>query len=226
MRKRVPRVVARAVATNCCWPMVRLESIAPAAILNPISSRIFWASRTISPCGVASATGWPSQYTSPPERTWTPVSSLISVDLPAPFSPTIAWISPFSKIRSTLFSAWVAPNRLSSPLSTRRGAAESTAPDILLPPSCRASSMSGRTGLRSFRRCDLLHLRVQELLRTGTVHVLLGNEVNPRVDSRRYLLALRCGQRGLDAQVAHVVRILDDQCHDVTVGQQFNEFIV
>ena len=31
--------------------------------------------------------------------------------------------------------------------------------------------------------CDLLHLRVQELLRTGTVHVLLGDEVHPRVDS-------------------------------------------
>src|SRR5580692_1188911 len=177
-------------------------------------------------CGVASATGWPSQYTSPPERIWTPVSSLISVDLPAPFSPTIAWISPFSKIRSTLFSAWVAPNRLSSPLSTRRGAAESAAPDILPPPSCRASSMSGRRGLGSFRRCDLLHLRAQELLRTGTVHVLLGNEVYPRVNSRRHLLALRRGQRGLDAQVAHVERILHDQRHDVTVGQKFHKLIV
>jgi hypothetical protein len=44
----------------------------------------------IASCGLASATGWPSQKISPLVRGWTPVSSLISVDLPAPFSPTIA----------------------------------------------------------------------------------------------------------------------------------------
>ena len=41
-----------------------------------------------------------------------PVSSLISVDLPAPFSPTMAWTSPGMKLRLTAFSAWVPANFL------------------------------------------------------------------------------------------------------------------
>ena len=51
--------------------------------------------------------GWPSQMTSPAVAAMTPVRSLMSVDLPAPFSPTMAWISPGSKARSTGFSACV-----------------------------------------------------------------------------------------------------------------------
>ena len=51
--------------------------------------------------------------------------------LPAPFSPTIAWISPASKVRSTFFRACVAPKRLSSPLRTRRGAAVAAPPVFL-----------------------------------------------------------------------------------------------
>lgn len=42
---------------------------------------------------------------------------------------------------------------------------------------------------------NLLHLRVQQLLRTGAAHVLLGNKVYPRVYSRRNALALRRGDR-------------------------------
>ena len=36
----------------------------------------------------------------------------ISVDLPAPFSPAIAWISPRRSSKSTPRSAWIAPNDL------------------------------------------------------------------------------------------------------------------
>ena len=61
---------------------------------------------------------------------------LISVDLPAPFSPTIAWTSPASNSRSTAFRAWVAPKRLSSFLRTRRGAPFPVAPLLLLLPPC------------------------------------------------------------------------------------------
>ena len=59
--------------------------------------------------------------TSPEVRGWTAVSTLIRVDLPAPFSPTMAWISPSSKARSTALSACVAPKLLSSFLSERMG---------------------------------------------------------------------------------------------------------
>src|ERR1700751_5409040 len=46
---------------------------------------------------------------------WTPPRMRISVDLPAPFSPTTAWISPNATSKSTPSSATVAPNRLPTP---------------------------------------------------------------------------------------------------------------
>ena len=50
------------------------------------------------------------------------MSSLISVDLPAPFSPTMAWISPRSKARSTDFSACVRAEALVEPVQDRAAA--------------------------------------------------------------------------------------------------------
>src|SRR3954454_432965 len=40
------------------------------------------------------STGWPSTATTPSSHTSAPVAILISVDLPAPFSPTSAWTVP------------------------------------------------------------------------------------------------------------------------------------
>src|SRR6516162_1362836 len=70
---------------------------------------------------------------------------------------------------------------------------------------------------------DLLHLRVQELQRTGAVHVLLSNNVHPCVNSGRNLLAIGRGKRRLYTPVAHTVRVLYDQCRHITVPEQLYE---
>src|ERR671911_577962 len=56
-----------------------------------------------------------------------PVRMFISVDLPAPFSPRRAWISPRRSSRSTPSLAVTAPKRLTMPRSSR---ASSAAPDV------------------------------------------------------------------------------------------------
>ena len=47
----------------------------------------------------------PSTRISPASKSFTPVRHLISVDLPAPFSPISAWISPLRRVKSTWSSA-------------------------------------------------------------------------------------------------------------------------
>src|SRR6266699_517080 len=71
---------------------------------------------------------------------WTPPRMRISVDLPAPFSPTTAWISPNATSKSTPSSATVAPNRLPTP----------------------SALMAGRVIASTRNECHL-HLRVGEL---------------------------------------------------------------
>src|SRR6266478_5218527 len=71
---------------------------------------------------------------------WTPPRMRISVDLPAPFSPTTAWISPNATSKSTPSSATVAPNRLPTP----------------------SALMAGRVIASTRKECHL-HLRVGEL---------------------------------------------------------------
>src|SRR5918996_10386 len=55
----------------------------------------------------------------------------MSVDLPAPFSPTMPWIVPRGICRSTFLLAWTGPKRLSMPLSSTAGSAFA-ADDLLL----------------------------------------------------------------------------------------------
>src|SRR6516165_5603148 len=62
--------------------------------------------------GLAKWHSSPSRRTTPRLGRWTPPRMRISVDLPAPFSPTTAWISPYATSKSTPSSATVAPNRL------------------------------------------------------------------------------------------------------------------
>ena len=57
----------------------------------------------------------PSIRMLPASFSYTPVSTLISVDFPAPFSPIRAWISPLRRVKSTLFSALVPGNCLQIP---------------------------------------------------------------------------------------------------------------
>src|SRR5687768_7237875 len=66
-------------------------------------------------------TGSPSKRISPLSLGWMPAMHLISVDLPAPLSPTSAMTSPFDTWKSTSNSAWTAPKLLETPTSSRTG---------------------------------------------------------------------------------------------------------
>src|SRR5262249_41683443 len=71
--------------------------------------------------GLAKWHSLPSRRTTPRSGRWTPARMRISVDLPAPFSPTTAWISPNAASKSTPSSATVAPNRLLTPSALTAG---------------------------------------------------------------------------------------------------------
>src|SRR5690606_3062708 len=71
-----------------------------------------WASS-----GVVGATGAPSSTMLPASGISTPVTSLIRVDLPAPFWPISAWISPARRVSPASARATVAPKRLRRPLA-------------------------------------------------------------------------------------------------------------
>src|ERR1700742_4026938 len=79
---------------------------------------------------------------------WAPESIFSSVDLPAPFSPSSAWISPGATSKSTLARACTPGKRLLIPYMRRRGS-------VL----ARRSAMGGRRsarGGRSGRRASAL----------------------------------------------------------------------
>src|SRR3954447_9742249 len=83
--------------------------------------------------GEAKRTGVPSSRISPAYAPWTPAMIFISVDLPAPFSPTSPWISSVSRAKSTSRKAVTPPNDLLIPRSSRRGATVSDQ-EVLLHP--------------------------------------------------------------------------------------------
>src|SRR3954451_16817619 len=66
-------------------------------------------------------TGWPSKRTSPPSIGWMPATHLISVDLPAPLSPTRAMTSPAETWKSTSCRAITAPKCFDTPRSSWTG---------------------------------------------------------------------------------------------------------
>ena len=66
-------------------------------------------------------TGSPSKRISPLSTGWMPAMHLISVDLPAPLSPTSAMTSPADTWKSTSNSAWTAPKLFETPCSSRTG---------------------------------------------------------------------------------------------------------
>src|SRR4051812_2675723 len=73
-----------------------------------------WAS-----AGDAGSIEWPSSCISPVSRRYTPVRTLIRVDLPAPFSPIKAWTSPRRAVKSTFESA-LTPGKLLLTVRRRR----------------------------------------------------------------------------------------------------------
>ncbi len=69
-------------------------------------------SRAAESFGLVIETGLPSQRIWPSSAGLMPAMHLISVDLPAPLSPTRAMISPTSAWKSTPLRAVTAPKRL------------------------------------------------------------------------------------------------------------------
>ena len=67
----------------------------------------------------------------------------MSVDLPAPFSPTMPWIVPRGTVRSTSLLAWTGPKRLLMPISSTAGV-----PDVGRGSRSRLRSRVGRGYLR------------------------------------------------------------------------------
>ena len=61
--------------------------------------------------GVPKATGAPSSRTTPDVGGKTPLSTLTSVDLPAPLSPIRPTASDASRVNETSASAWMGPKR-------------------------------------------------------------------------------------------------------------------
>src|SRR5512134_1996609 len=60
---------------------------------------------------------------SPESGIWSPASTRIRVDLPAPFSPTNAWISPGHRSKLTRSTATVEPNDFVTSRNERTGSA-------------------------------------------------------------------------------------------------------
>src|SRR3954452_853883 len=67
--------------------------------------------------GDSTCTSSPSRSMRPSSGLWSPYRTFISVDFPAPFSPSRAWISPRRSSRSILSFATSAPKRLVTPSS-------------------------------------------------------------------------------------------------------------
>src|SRR6202043_1203026 len=71
-----------------------------------------------------------------------------------------------------------------------------------------------------------LDYRVEELLRTRGAHVGPGDKGCPDIDIGRHLLALRGGERSLDAVVTHAEWVLHDEPSEHVFLQEFDELLV
>src|SRR3954451_19261589 len=80
----------------------------------------------IASLGEAKWTGLPFSSTTPESGLWTRVITLISVDLPAPFSPSSAWIDPALSRRDTPSSAFTPGKPFVMSLSSRGNVVSST----------------------------------------------------------------------------------------------------
>src|SRR5947208_16136594 len=87
-------------------------------------------SRDASGCPSRSAV--PASRTSPASGTTPPPSTFTSVDLPAPFSPTSAWISPARTSKSTASSARTPGYDFDSPADVSSASSANAQPDLAL----------------------------------------------------------------------------------------------
>ena len=108
-------------AVLCSRPKIRFS-----ATVNTSTSMKCWCTMpipaAIASFGVREVCGRPSMVISPSSGCSIPYRTFISVDLPAPFSPSRQWISPGRMSRSMWSLATREPKRLVIPRSCSPGA--------------------------------------------------------------------------------------------------------
>src|SRR5947209_17221866 len=95
-----------------------------ATVITGTSMKCWWTipmPSSIATDGDPISTGRPSIRISPASGLYRPYRTDISVDLPAPFSPSSAWTSPVTTSKSTRSLATTEPNFFVIPLSSRAG---------------------------------------------------------------------------------------------------------
>src|SRR5438552_17467509 len=143
------------------------------------------ATASAGPCSAVSA---PSQRIAPASAGKIPEMILMSVDLPAPLSPTSATTSPGRTWNRTSVRACTAPNRLLMPRSSRNGpgrakvmrsSRSSGGGNELPPPNVRVRLLDacGLTGRGELRGADLGH-------RVGAVELVGDDGVLDRLGAR------------------------------------------
>src|SRR4030042_2729482 len=152
--------------------------------------------------GPAGANRLPSSQMAPPSGLTAPLNILIRVLFPAPFSPSRAWASPGRRSKSTSSRARVAPKFLEIRSMLRSGGWLSSI-------SCDAR-IFGKIGQK--KRPDL-----------GVFYVVPGRHVYSHIDDLVDGLTAEMERHKLDAQVAHLSGVLEDEPLDVSVAERLDE---
>src|ERR1700754_214147 len=149
--------------------------------------------------------GWPSKRTSPESYDWTPARPLISVDLPAPLSPTSALTRPGWTSMSTPLSTSTGPKLLRMSRSSMRAVM-----DVFLRRLLEAGLLARRLDRGRAHVGDLRVAVVEHLLHVVRVHDdgVLGDErravsgllVDLRLLAGRELLGQIHGRRRLELE--------------------------
>ena len=131
---RAPSRSSRPPQRVVSWPSITFS----ATVKTGISMKCWWTipmPAAIASPGPEKCCTLSSRRISPSSARYSPYSTFIRVDLPAPFSPSRAWISPAWTSRSMWSFATSAPKRLVIPrnssftsMSFRRGAAAVPSP--------------------------------------------------------------------------------------------------
>src|SRR4051794_22784203 len=98
---------------------------------------------------------------------------LINVDLPAPFSPSNAWISPVRSVSDTSWRACVEPKRLLTPRVARIGGRSEASP-----PSGEVEVAAGLLGSRSDASLMALARRSWRLLAANAWSVVVAGSLD------------------------------------------------
>ena len=115
------------------------------------------ATRPVAPrAGCRTAPRVPSSCRVPPSGPWTPEMILISVDLPAPFSPRSACTSPGAKSNRTPSSARTPGNVLLTESSLRTGCTPPPPPCLVSPPPDREAERAPIAAALRARRPTML----------------------------------------------------------------------